>query len=105
MSSQKSMVGHLIGASGAVEAAATALSLERGVIPPTINQAHARPDCDLDYVPNTAREMPGPRRDLQQLRLRRPERQPGDVPGLTNPPIPRVLTSVDRRTTVREEGD
>jgi 3-oxoacyl-[acyl-carrier-protein] synthase II len=58
MSSQKSMVGHLIGASGALEAAATALSLERGVIPPTINQAKPDPACDLDYVPNTAREIP-----------------------------------------------
>jgi 3-oxoacyl-[acyl-carrier-protein] synthase II len=58
MSSQKSMVGHLIGASGALEAAATAMSLQRGVVPPTINQATPDPDCDLDYVPNTAREIP-----------------------------------------------
>jgi 3-oxoacyl-[acyl-carrier-protein] synthase II len=58
MSSQKSMVGHLIGASGALEAAATALSLERGIVPPTINQEKPDPVCDLDYVPNTAREMP-----------------------------------------------
>ena len=58
MSSQKSMVGHLIAASGALEAAATAMSLERGVIPPTINQATPDPECDLDYVPNTAREVP-----------------------------------------------
>lgn len=58
MSSQKSMIGHLIGASGALEAAATALSLERGVVPPTINQDVPDPACDLDYVPNTAREMP-----------------------------------------------
>ncbi|MGE5754768.1 MAG: beta-ketoacyl-[acyl-carrier-protein] synthase family protein [Planctomycetaceae bacterium] len=58
MSSQKSMVGHLIGASGAIEAAATAMSLERGVIPPTINQATPDPECDLDYVPNMAREIP-----------------------------------------------
>jgi 3-oxoacyl-[acyl-carrier-protein] synthase II len=58
MSSQKSMIGHLIGASGAVEAAATALSIERGVVPPTINLATPDPDCDLDYVPNTSREMP-----------------------------------------------
>jgi 3-oxoacyl-[acyl-carrier-protein] synthase II len=58
MSSQKSMVGHLIGASGALEAAATAISLERGVIPPTINQSVRDPECDLDYVPNTAREIP-----------------------------------------------
>jgi 3-oxoacyl-[acyl-carrier-protein] synthase II len=58
MSSQKSMIGHLIGASGAVEAAATALSLERGVVPPTINLATPDPNCDLDYVPNLSREMP-----------------------------------------------
>ncbi|GIW87311.1 MAG: 3-oxoacyl-[acyl-carrier-protein] synthase 2 [Isosphaeraceae bacterium] len=58
MSSQKSMVGHLIGASGALEAAATALTLERGVIPPTINQHVPDPECDLDYVPNEAREVP-----------------------------------------------
>ena len=58
MSSQKSMVGHLIGASGALEAAATALSLQKGVVPPTINQETPDPGCDLDYVPNTAREIP-----------------------------------------------
>jgi 3-oxoacyl-[acyl-carrier-protein] synthase II len=58
MSSQKSMIGHLIGASGAVEAAATAISLHRGVVPPTINLATPDPECDLDYVPNTARELP-----------------------------------------------
>jgi 3-oxoacyl-[acyl-carrier-protein] synthase II len=58
MSSQKSMVGHLIGASGALEAAATAMSLDWGVIPPTINHSTPDPDCDLDYVPNTAREKP-----------------------------------------------
>ena len=58
MSSQKSMIGHLIGASGAVEAAATALSLRQGVVPPTINLATPDPKCDLDYVPNTSREMP-----------------------------------------------
>lgn len=57
LSSQKSMVGHLIGASGALEAAATAITLERGVVPPTINQSTPDPDCDLDYVPNTAREL------------------------------------------------
>ncbi len=58
MSSQKSMVGHLIGASGALEAAATAVTLERGVVPPTINQQVPDPACDLDYVPNMAREIP-----------------------------------------------
>lgn len=58
LSSIKSMVGHLIGAAGAVEAAALALTLHSGAIPPTINQTQRDPDCDLDYVPNTAREMP-----------------------------------------------
>lgn len=58
LSSIKSMVGHLIGASGAIEAAALALTLREGVLPPTINQTHPDPSCDLDYVPNCAREMP-----------------------------------------------
>jgi len=57
MSSIKSMVGHLIGAAGAVEAATLALTLHDGVLPPTINHTHPDPDCNLDYVPNTAREM------------------------------------------------
>ncbi|HXG09522.1 MAG TPA: beta-ketoacyl-ACP synthase II [Gemmataceae bacterium] len=58
LSSIKSMVGHLIGAAGAVEAVALALTLERGVLPPTINLTHPDPGCDLDYVPNCAREVP-----------------------------------------------
>src|SRR5262249_8886821 len=57
LSSIKSMVGHLIGAAGAGEAVGTALTLNAGVLPPTINQTHPDPVCDLDYVPNTAREM------------------------------------------------
>jgi 3-oxoacyl-[acyl-carrier-protein] synthase II len=56
ISSTKSMTGHLLGAAGSVEAALTVLTLTRGVIPPTINQRTPDPDCDLDYVPNTARE-------------------------------------------------
>lgn len=58
LSSIKSMVGHLIGAAGAVEAAALALTLRDGVLPPTINQTHPDPECNLDYVPNQARELP-----------------------------------------------
>jgi 3-oxoacyl-[acyl-carrier-protein] synthase II len=57
MSSIKSMVGHLIGAAGAVEAVALALTLHQGVLPPTINQTQRDPECDLDYVPNWARDM------------------------------------------------
>ncbi|MBL8798162.1 MAG: beta-ketoacyl-[acyl-carrier-protein] synthase family protein [Planctomycetia bacterium] len=57
MSSIKSMVGHLIGAAGAVEAVALALTLHQGVLPPTINLTHPDPDCNLDYVPNCAREV------------------------------------------------
>jgi 3-oxoacyl-[acyl-carrier-protein] synthase II len=56
LSSIKSMIGHLIGAAGAVEAAALALTLHQGVLPPTINQTTPDPVCDLDYVPNCARE-------------------------------------------------
>jgi 3-oxoacyl-[acyl-carrier-protein] synthase II len=58
LSSIKSMVGHLIGGAGAVEAVALALTLHRGELPPTINLTEPDPDCDLDYVPNTAREVP-----------------------------------------------
>jgi 3-oxoacyl-[acyl-carrier-protein] synthase II len=56
-SSIKSMVGHLIGAAGALEAASTALTLHEGVLPPTINLHRPDPECDLDYVPNAAREV------------------------------------------------
>jgi 3-oxoacyl-[acyl-carrier-protein] synthase II len=57
LSSIKSMVGHLIGAAGAVEAVALALTLHAGVLPPTINLTHPDPECNLDYVPHTAREV------------------------------------------------
>ena len=56
VSSSKSMLGHMLGAAGAVEAAVTALSLHQTTIPPTINYEHRDPECDLDYVPNHARK-------------------------------------------------
>jgi 3-oxoacyl-[acyl-carrier-protein] synthase II len=55
ISSTKSMIGHLLGAAGAVEAIATLLSINRGLIHPTINYENPDPACDLDYVPNQAR--------------------------------------------------
>lgn len=58
ISSVKSMIGHLLGAAGAVEAVATALTIKHGIIPPTINYEHPDPYCDLDYVPNKAIEYP-----------------------------------------------
>jgi 3-oxoacyl-[acyl-carrier-protein] synthase II len=56
ISSSKSMTGHLLGAAGGVETAVCALALKHGVVPPTINLENPDPECDLDYVPNTARE-------------------------------------------------
>src|SRR5579864_6430351 len=57
ISSTKSMIGHLLGAAGAVEAIATLLTINRGIIHPTINYENPDPACDLDYVPNNARHQ------------------------------------------------
>ena len=59
VSSQKSMIGHTIGAAGAIECAVTALSLYHGIITPTINYKTFDPECDLDHVPNNSRKVAG----------------------------------------------
>ncbi len=57
ISSTKSQLGHLLGASGGVEAVATAMAIQRNLIPPTINLDNPDPECDLDYVPHKARDL------------------------------------------------
>ena len=57
ISSTKSMTGHLLGGSGGIEAVATVLAIANDKIPPTINLENPDPECDLDYVPNTSRNL------------------------------------------------
>ena len=76
VSSNKSMIGHLFGAAGAIEALATVLTIHHGVIPPTINYRTPDPECDLDYVPNEAREADVRHRALELDGPGRPQRLP-----------------------------
>src|SRR6202167_3357701 len=57
VSSTKSLHGHALGAAGAIEAIATVLALHHGILPPTANYNERDPECDLDYIPNQAREV------------------------------------------------
>ena len=57
ISASKSILGHLIGGSGSIDAVITILAMNHGVVPPTINLTHSDPECDLDYVPNEARRV------------------------------------------------
>ena len=73
VTSSKSMLGHLIAAAGAVELITCIMAMQKGVLPPTINYETPDPECDLDYIPNQAREKRVDHVLSQQLRLRRPE--------------------------------
>ena len=57
LSANKSMVGHLLGAAGAISSLACILAIRDGIVPPTINLDNQDPECDLDYVPNVARKL------------------------------------------------
>jgi len=57
ISASKSMIGHLLGAAGSIEAVISVLAINHGIVPPTINLTHPDPECDLDYVPNVARQV------------------------------------------------
>ena len=80
ISSTKSQLGHLLGASGGVELIFCVLAVRDGVIPPTINLDNPDPECDLDYTPNQPARARSAGRHEQQLRLRRPQRGLGRRP-------------------------
>ena len=74
VSSTKSMVGHMLGAAGGAEAVFSILALRDQIAPPTINLENPDPDCDLDYVPNEARQIENRLRSVQFVRFRRYQR-------------------------------
>ena len=78
MGSTKSMTGHLLGAAGGLEAVVIALTLARGIVPPTINLDTPDPQCDLDFVPNQARTRRFEGRAVELVRVRRTQRDTGD---------------------------
>ncbi len=77
VSSIKGLTGHMLGASGAVEAAVTAAALVRGVLPPTYNLDDPDPACELDHIRDKPRQVNDRFRALQLVRVRRPQREPG----------------------------
>ena len=97
VSSTKGATGHCLGAAGAVEAIFTILALERGVLPPTINQTTPDPTCDLDFIPNEARQEQVEVGGLELVRLRRPQRLP------RLPPLARRLSSRLRQPQLQEQ--
>ena len=75
ISSTKSMHGHPLGAGGGIEAVACIKAMQESWVPPTIGLDEADPECDLDYVPNVGRDEEGHLRDVELVRLRRPQRR------------------------------
>ena len=76
------MTGHLLGAGGGIEAIACILAMRGGILPPTINYENPDPECDLDYVPNVARQVTVDVAMSNSLRLRRAQRD-ADLPSGT----------------------
>ena len=88
ISSTKSMIGHALGAAGALEMVATVMSLREGIAAPTINYLGPDPECDLDYVPNQARADENRCRAIKLFRVWRPQRRAGDEALRLRPPAP-----------------